>query len=194
MKQLPRVFTASNLVKGIIVLLISYGFIFLTSCGAYKRRIIAENCFSKEVDTAITIDTTITTDSNESTFQVNCDSLRLKYDSLANASKDSVVIHDTILVEGKQVYKPKKGVLIHSDSIADIYYSINANGNISFKVKTKPQKQKIVFTKPVKVSTPCPTFSLNWFQKNAMNFFWLLVIIGLWQLVKTYLYRYLNKG
>ncbi len=162
----------------------------ITSCGAYKRKIIAENCFSKEVQSVIKIDTTITTDTLLTTFSVNCDSLIAIYDIQSITTKDTVYIHDT--VNNKIV--AKMGVLIHSDSIANIYYSVTSKGYISFKVKIKPQKKNVQFQKIVSVKNDCPKFTLNWFQRNAMNFFWLLVIIVLWQIFKKYLYIYLNKG
>jgi len=132
---------------------------FILSCG-----FILASCRSQRpgpsqitAKVVVPVDTTVQSKPAVVDVKFNCDSLKYKYDSLAALSTDTVFIRDTIREPGKpQKIQERKGVLIYSDSVADVYYSVNATGELAFKVKVKPQNIQVKFDQEAEVKIDCP--------------------------------------
>lgn len=172
--------TFKNFLRGVIVGAISLLYISLTSCGSYKKRILDKYCKTDSANAVVNIDTTLKTPPQETEINFNCDSLKNKYDSLAKISVNPIIVYDTIEVNGKPTYEAKKGILIHSDSIADIYYSVSSNGNIKFKIKTKPQPVRYKASKPIKL--PCKSISQSDWEK-VQDVRWCIICVFLFGIV-----------
>lgn len=173
--KLPSPFTAGTILRMILIGVGSYLFVTLTSCRTPQTINQGE----------IKIDTTLHTKEAETGLEFSCDSLKAKYDSLARSKSadtvkgfETVIIHDTIKSQSTVYIVPRKGVLIHSDSLVDVYYSVKSNGNLSFKVKVKPQPVHFTAEKKVDFKCPeCPKPNLFYVLKE-FAWLWCLCIIA----------------
>lgn len=169
--------TISRILIGIITLaLLTLCF----GCGALKNHYINKYCRqdSVRIDTTFKIKFSILDTGKSVGFAVDCEHIKLLYDSLLKAGDlldDSTISEhvktNTTIVE-KRRYSPVPFARIYTDSNYNIYFrpSSKMGSQYEFKVIPIPRKiqgeteAKFKITLPCKCP-PCPELKLHWYQE-----------------------------
>jgi hypothetical protein len=148
--------------------------LLLTSCGAYKQRILDKYCNptgTAKIDTILNVKVEVADSGETHTFVTDCESLQRKYDSLLSSNKAVVIGGDTL-------------VPLHSDSTTDVYFKPLPGNKKKFVTVPKKRLIEADATVPVSITVPCDCPDcpeLNQFQhaRKAPTFLIIAFFIGL---------------